>query len=96
METDEVKVFLAFKGAINDGDAERLGALMTSDHVFIDSLGNEVCGRENRISMPAAWKAVIDGNKVKEWRVFADRTEGQRIMQRDAESRPGAGDGAVY
>jgi len=132
MDTDEIKVFCAFSEAINDGDAERLGSLMTSDHVFIDTLGTAVSGTEilvngwrgffsmfpdyrntiegifqsgntvmayghasgtyngrrglvpeNRVSMPAAWKAVIDGNKVQEWRVYADWTEAQRIMEQD-------------
>jgi len=35
------------------------------------------------MAMPAAWRAVIDGNKIKEWRVYADWTEGQRIMEKD-------------
>ena len=37
---------------------------------------------ENRIEMPAAWKAIIEGGKVKEWRVYADWTEAHKIIER--------------
>jgi limonene-1,2-epoxide hydrolase len=38
---------------------------------------------ENRIAMPAAWKAVVEGGKVKHWQVYADWTEGCRIINED-------------
>jgi limonene-1,2-epoxide hydrolase len=38
---------------------------------------------ENRIEMPAAWKAVVENGKVKHWQVFADWTEGLRIIHED-------------
>jgi hypothetical protein len=38
---------------------------------------------ENRIEMPAAWKAVVTNGKVKRWQVFADWTEGWRIIDDD-------------
>jgi hypothetical protein len=38
---------------------------------------------ENRIGMPAAWKAVVEGGKVKHWQVYADWTEGHRIIDAD-------------
>ncbi|SRR6266513_682383 len=42
-----------FVAAINAHDVERLAALMTSDHRFIDSLGGMVEGRD---SMREGWK----------------------------------------
>jgi ketosteroid isomerase-like protein len=40
---------------------------------------------ENRIEMPAAWKAVLENGKVKLWQVYADWTEGSRIINEDKE-----------
>jgi ketosteroid isomerase-like protein len=48
-----VEALLAFLDAINQHDADRLAALMTEDHVFIDSLGKSVQGRE---TMRAGWR----------------------------------------
>jgi ketosteroid isomerase-like protein len=39
---------------INQHDADRLAECMSSDHVFIDSLGRSVKGREN---MRSGWRA---------------------------------------
>jgi len=33
--------------------------------------------------MPAAWKAVVAGGKIKLWQVFADWTEGCKIIDKD-------------
>ena len=41
---------------------------------------------ENRIEMPAAWKAVVENGKVKLWQVYADWTEGTRIISEDKET----------
>ena len=41
---------------------------------------------ENRIEMPAAWKAVVDGGKVKLWQVYADWTEGWKTINEDKKS----------
>lgn len=38
---------------------------------------------ENRIEMPAAWKAVVEDGKIKFWQVYADWTEGSRIIDED-------------
>jgi limonene-1,2-epoxide hydrolase len=38
---------------------------------------------ENRIEMPAAWKAVIENGKIKSWQVYADWTEGLKIIEED-------------
>src|SRR5690242_7829328 len=39
---------------------------------------------ENRITMPCAWKAVVADGKVKLWEVYADWTEGMKIIQRES------------
>jgi uncharacterized protein (TIGR02246 family) len=43
---------LAFMDAINSGDVDKLCALMTEDHRFVDGLGNAMKGRE---SMRKGW-----------------------------------------
>jgi len=40
----------------------------------------------NRIRMPAAWRAVAKDGRIELWQVFADWTEGVRIMEEDAKS----------
>lgn len=44
---------LQFMDCINQRDVDKLAELMTEDHVFIDSLGNSVHGREK---MRAGWR----------------------------------------
>jgi ketosteroid isomerase-like protein len=44
----------AFVNAINSGRAERIYPLMSRDHVFIDSLGARITGKEK---MLAGWRA---------------------------------------
>jgi hypothetical protein len=46
--------------------------------------GKRGCVPENRIEMPAAWRAVVENGKVKVWQVYADWTEGSRIIGEDA------------
>jgi len=48
-----IETVLDFLDRINKRDADKLAELMTEDHVFIDSLGNAVRGREN---MRAGWR----------------------------------------
>ena len=45
--------------------------------------GKRGCVPENRIEMPAAWRAVVENGKVKVWQVYADWTEGSRIIGED-------------
>lgn len=52
MNTEEV--FRSFVLAINHHDLEALATLMTSDHLFVDSLGNRAVGAE---SMKAGWNS---------------------------------------
>jgi ketosteroid isomerase-like protein len=105
---------LEFLDRINQHDADKLVELMTDDHVFLDSLGNQNHGREKmragwsgyfgmcpdywvsheelfekgdwvaaigvaggtirgkQWKTPAAWLAVVENGRVKEWRVYAD------------------------
>jgi len=41
---------------------------------------------ENRIEMPAAWKALVADGKIKLWQVYADWTEGYRIIEEDKQT----------
>jgi ketosteroid isomerase-like protein len=45
---------LRFVELINERDVDKLTAMMTEDHVFVDSLGEKVHGREK---MRAAWQS---------------------------------------
>ena len=38
---------------------------------------------ENRIQMPAAWRAVVERGRIKLWQVYADWTEGIRTISED-------------
>ena len=49
---EPIAVVLAFLDAINSGDVEKLSALMSEDHLFVDALGNKVQGRD---AMRKAW-----------------------------------------
>ena len=48
-----IEITLQFMDAINRRDADALARLMTDDHVFTDSLGNQVQGREK---MKSGWQ----------------------------------------
>ena len=41
---------------------------------------------ENRIEMPAAWKAVVSNGEIKVWQVYADWTEGLKKIDEDNKS----------
>jgi ketosteroid isomerase-like protein len=49
-----IETVLEFLNRINQHDVDQLAELMTADHVFIDSLGNRVTGREK---MRGGWRA---------------------------------------
>jgi predicted ester cyclase len=38
---------------------------------------------ENRVEMPTAWKAIVENGKIKLWQVYADWTEGCKIIDED-------------
>jgi len=110
------QVVLRFVEAINQADADGLADLMTDRHVFIDSDGSKMTGREsmrkawsqyfsmmpgyrvnvedifcqgNKVvlvglatgacattgrlwSVPAAWRAVVERDRVAVWQVFVN------------------------
>ena len=123
----------AFVRAINTRDPEKITRWMSEDHLFTDSLGRKIQGRENmkrawagyfllfpdyRIvvaqtlekqdvvalfgiaqgtyaaggdllranhwELPAAWRAVVRGGLVAEWRVYADNSPVLEIMKSNA------------
>jgi uncharacterized protein (TIGR02246 family) len=127
-----VAIVHAFVNAINHQSPDEIASLMTEDHVFIDSLGARVTGREqmkkgwqgyfaiipdytitvdetfadgsvvvmlgaaqgtyssggplkpqNRWQTPAAWRAVVRGPLIAEWRVYADNEPIRQIMVRN-------------
>jgi ketosteroid isomerase-like protein len=41
---------------------------------------------QNRIAMPAAWRALVENGKIKHWQVYADWTEGCKIMEEDGKT----------
>ena len=41
---------------------------------------------ENVIEMPAAWRAIVRDGKIKLWQVYADWSEGGRIIDEDGKS----------
>jgi ketosteroid isomerase-like protein len=126
---NSIKTFLAFVKTINEHNVDGLVELMSKDHLFIDSLGKRVRGKETMYAawkgyfalfpdykiicteifqkddiiaalgsargtylsdgkllkdrswrIPAAWRARIRNNKIKEWQVFADNEPVRRIM----------------
>jgi GNAT superfamily N-acetyltransferase len=38
---------------------------------------------ENRIEMPAAWKAIVEKGRIRHWQVYTDWTEGCKIISQD-------------
>jgi uncharacterized protein (TIGR02246 family) len=125
------RVARALVDAINHQSVEEIADLMTEDHIFIDSLGTRVQGKErmkagwesyfrmvpdytiaidetfvdggvvvmlgtaqgtystdgvlrpeNKWSTPAAWRALIRGSLVAEWRIYADNEPIRQIMSR--------------
>jgi ketosteroid isomerase-like protein len=50
---DDIETVLEFLNRINQRDVDKLAELMTEDHVFVDSLGNQVRGWEK---MRGGWR----------------------------------------
>jgi uncharacterized protein (TIGR02246 family) len=59
----------AFVNAINHRSPEEIASLMTEDHVFIDSLGNRVTGRDQ---MKKGWEGYF--GMVPDYRITVDET----------------------
>jgi hypothetical protein len=51
---DSADIFMQFISAINNHDVQSLTALMTTDHVFVDSVGNRA---HSATSMEAGWRS---------------------------------------
>jgi uncharacterized protein (TIGR02246 family) len=69
LEVVSVSVAQAFVKAINLRSAEEIASLMTEDHVFIDSLGNRVTGREQ---MKKGWEGYF--SMVPDYAITVDET----------------------
>ena len=70
-DADPVAVVLDFMERINSGEVERICALMTDDHVFVDALGAKMNGRE---TMRKGWRMyheMIPDYKVSHEEIFA-------------------------
>jgi ketosteroid isomerase-like protein len=125
------KVALAFVDAINAQQIEKMYALMTENHVFVDSDGGEYASREvmrtgwldyfamvpdfrievretfarnnvvvmvgtafgtfsrnvsldaeNHWSVPAAWRVVVEDDRVATWQLYVNPEPMQRILER--------------
>ncbi|MGD0297199.1 MAG: nuclear transport factor 2 family protein [Bryobacteraceae bacterium] len=50
---NEIETVLEFMNRINQRDVDKLAELMSEDHIFADSLGNQVKGREK---MRGGWR----------------------------------------
>ena len=135
MSSDCIAVCQAFIRAINGHSIDDLRALVSDDHVFVDSQDRSVSGRdamvaawaayfgmfpdyqieadtlissggtvaifghasgtfngkrgpapETRITMPAAWRATVSEEKIKVWQVYADWSEGVKVIERETQN----------
>jgi len=70
VNSDSVKrVALAFVNAINHQSVEEIAGLMTEDHVFVDSLGTRVEGKQR---MKAGWEGYF--RLVPDYTIVIDET----------------------
>src|ERR1022692_2740280 len=69
MEIVSASIAHAFVNAINHQSPEEIASLMTEDHVFIDSLGMRVTGREQ---MKQGWKGYF--SMVPDYTITVDET----------------------
>jgi ketosteroid isomerase-like protein len=83
-----VETFLQFVRAINSHDVKSVMALMASDPLLVDSLGNRMSGSP---SMEAGWRGyfatcpdywIQTDDAVAEWHVFADNRPVYEILAR--------------
>jgi limonene-1,2-epoxide hydrolase len=64
-------------------DAERVAVFGRTCGTYNGKRGLVV---ENRIEMPAAWRAVVSNGEIKVWQVYADWTEGLKRIDEDNRS----------
>jgi len=121
----------SFVEAINSGDVDRLVALMTREHIFVDADGSEHVGRDgvsaswrkyfelvpnfrievfhrfedtntvvllgeasgtfiesgaleprNHWTVPAAWRVVVESDRVAIWQLYANQHQMYEILER--------------
>jgi len=121
----------SFVEAINSGDVDRLVALMTREHIFVDADGSERVGRDgmrtswreyfelvpnfrievfhrfedtntvvllgeasgtfiesgaleprNHWTVPAAWRVVVESDRVAIWQLYANQHQMYEILER--------------
>lgn len=70
-EADSIAVVLDFMERINSGDVEKICALMTEDHVFVDALGTKMNGRETMRNGWRMYHSMIPDYKVSHEEIFA-------------------------
>jgi ketosteroid isomerase-like protein len=88
---DSVGTFKQFVSAINSHDIKALTALMTTDHVFVDSLGNRVDGAS---SMEAGWRGYFA--MCPDYRIQADHVMAQGSVALAAGEAGGTIDGVAW
>lgn len=79
------EMFPNYKIEIEDiiQEKEIIGAFGTATGTY---KGKRGLVPQNIIKMPAAWRALIREGKVKLWQVYADWTEGMKIIEEDQKS----------
>ena len=70
-DADSIAVVLDFMERINSGDVEKICALMTEDHVFVDALGTKMNGRETMLNGWRMYHSMIPDYKVSHEEIFA-------------------------
>ena len=56
-----VEVAVEFLGAINSRDPDKIAALMTQDHIFVDSLGHAFQGRVHLVGDGVENRGLLKG-----------------------------------
>src|SRR5258708_6931679 len=70
--TNPIQVVLQFERLINDGNAEGICSLMTTDGEFVDSLGNRIQGTEKLRAAWAAYFKMVPDYSISHSEIFAD------------------------
>lgn len=83
--TDFFRMFPDYRNHMS-GFLQEGTKVMAFGHVSGTYNGKRGLVSGNRITMPAAWRAVVQDGRVVEWQVYADWSEGARIMEEDAKA----------
>ena len=68
-----VEIVLEFMRRIRQHHAGKLAELMTEDHVFIDGLGQAMCGRDKMLAVWRAYYAFCPDYWVAQERILSDK-----------------------